>query len=72
VPGPTSNVCIPTFGQADATPPISIHSIKVTEGGTLIIIGSGTAGASFSVATSLGDSLCQSAMLRSTALLVTQ
>ena len=40
VPGATSDVCIPTFGQADATPPISIHSIKVTEGGTLIIQGS--------------------------------
>jgi hypothetical protein len=53
VPGPTSNVCIPTFGQADATPPVSIHSLKVTEGGTLILLGSGQAGASFSVATSL-------------------
>jgi hypothetical protein len=53
VPGPTSNVCIPTFGQADATPPISVNSIKVTEGGTLIILGSGKAGASLSVATSL-------------------
>lgn len=50
VPGATSNVCIPTFGQADATPPISIHSIKVTEGGTLIILGSTK---SFSVATSV-------------------
>jgi hypothetical protein len=46
-------VCIPTFGQADATPPISVNSIKVTEGGTLIILGSGKAGASLSVATSL-------------------
>jgi hypothetical protein len=51
VPGATSDVCIPTFGQADATPPISIHSMTVTEGGTLIILGK--AGASFSVATSL-------------------
>ena len=51
VPGATSDVCIPTFGQADATPPISIHSLTVTEGGTLIILGK--AGASFSVATSL-------------------
>ena len=51
VPGTTSDVCIPTFGQADATPPISIHSLTVTEGGTLIILGK--AGASFSVATSL-------------------
>jgi hypothetical protein len=50
VPGSTSDVCIPTFGQADATPPISIHSIKVTEGGTLIIQGSAKA---FSVATSV-------------------
>ena len=50
VPGSTSDVCIPTFGQADATPPISIHSIKVTEGGTLLILGSTK---SFSVATSV-------------------
>lgn len=50
VPGATSDVCIPTFGQADATPPVSIHSIKVTEGGTLIILGSTKA---FSVATSV-------------------
>jgi hypothetical protein len=50
VPGATSDVCIPTFGQADATPPISIHSIKITEGATLIVLGSAKA---FSVATSV-------------------
>jgi hypothetical protein len=43
-------VCIPTNTQADATPPISVHSIKVTEAATLIILGSTKA---FSVATSM-------------------
>jgi fibronectin-binding autotransporter adhesin len=52
VPGPTSDVCIPTLTTADATPPISVHSIQVGEGGSLLI-GSGKAGASFSIATSL-------------------
>jgi len=52
VPGPTSNVCIPTFTTADATPPISIHSLQISEGG-LLIIESGKSGASFSIATSL-------------------
>jgi hypothetical protein len=52
VPGSTSNVCIPEFTTADATPPISIHSLQVLSGG-LLIIESGKAGASFSVATSL-------------------
>jgi hypothetical protein len=52
VPGPTSNVCIPELTTADATPPISIHSLQITAGG-LLIIESGKAGASFSVATSL-------------------
>jgi hypothetical protein len=52
VPGPTSNVCIPTFTTADATPPISIHSLQISEGG-LLILESGKAGASFSIATSL-------------------
>ena len=54
VPGPTSDVCIPIFGQADATPPISIHSLQISEGGSLIIE-SGKAGASFSIATSLSN-----------------
>lgn len=48
VPGPTSDVCIPTLTTADATPPISVHSIQVAEGASLLI-GSG----SFSIATSL-------------------
>jgi hypothetical protein len=52
VPGLASNVCIPTFTTADATPPISIHSLQISSGG-LLIIESGKAGASFSVATSL-------------------
>jgi hypothetical protein len=52
VPGPTSDVCIPLLTQADATPPVSIHSLQISQGGTLIIE-SGNAGASFSVATSL-------------------
>ena len=33
VPGPTSDVCIPTFGQADAKPPVSIHSLQIILGG---------------------------------------
>ena len=52
VPGPTSNVCIPLLTTANATPPISIHSLQISQGG-LLIIESGKAGASFSVATSL-------------------
>ena len=32
MPGATSDVCIPTFGQADATPPISIHSLQIILG----------------------------------------
>jgi fibronectin-binding autotransporter adhesin len=52
VPGPTSDVCIPTLTTADATPPISVHSIQVSEGASLLI-GSGKAGASFSIASSL-------------------
>jgi hypothetical protein len=48
VPGPTSEVCIPIETTADATPPISVHSLQISEGGTLII-GSGN----FSIATSL-------------------
>jgi hypothetical protein len=52
VPGPTSDVCIPELTQADATPPISIHSLQITGGG-LLIIESGKAGASFTVAKSL-------------------
>ena len=54
VPGSTSDVCIPTFAQADATPPISIHSLQISEGGSLIIE-SGKAGASFSIAASLSN-----------------
>jgi len=52
VPGPTSDVCIPLLTTANATPPISIHSLQISQGG-LLIIESGKAGASFSVATSL-------------------
>jgi hypothetical protein len=48
VPGPTSDVCIPTFTTANATPPISVHSIQVGEGASLLF-GSG----SVSIATSL-------------------
>ncbi len=42
VPGPTSDVCIPTLTTADATatPSISVHSIQVSEGGSLLF-GSG-------------------------------
>jgi fibronectin-binding autotransporter adhesin len=54
VPGPTSNVCIPLLTTANATPPISIHSLQISQGG-LLIIESGKAGASFSVATSLNN-----------------
>jgi hypothetical protein len=50
VPGPASNVCIPTLTTVDATPPISVHSVQVAEGASLLI-GSG----SFSIATSLAD-----------------
>ena len=50
VPGPSSDVCIPTLTTADATPPISIHSLQLAEGASLII-GSGN----FSVATSVSD-----------------
>src|SRR5215469_8764030 len=54
VPGPTSDVCIPILTTANATPPISIHSLQISQGGGLII-DSGKAGASFSVATSLNN-----------------
>ena len=54
VPGPASDVCIPTLTTANATPPIAVHSLQVDEGGSLLI-GSGKAGASFSVATSLNN-----------------
>ena len=42
VPGPTSDVCIPTLTTADATATrsISVHSIQVNEGGSLLF-GSG-------------------------------
>ena len=54
VPGPTSDVCIPTFTTADgagllgSSPSISVHSIQVSEGGSLLF-GSGNV----SIATSL-------------------
>ena len=48
VPGPT------LLTTANATPPISIHSLQISQGGDLIIE-SGKAGASFSVATSLDN-----------------
>jgi hypothetical protein len=54
VPGPTSDVCIPTLTTADgagllgSTPSISVHSIQVAEGGSLLF-GSGKV----SIATSL-------------------
>jgi hypothetical protein len=50
VPGPTSDVCIPLLTTADATatPSISVHSIQVSEGGSLLF-GSGKV----SIATSL-------------------
>ena len=54
VPGPTSNVCIPTLTTADgagldgSSSSISVHSIQVAEGGSLLF-GSGTV----SIATSL-------------------
>lgn len=48
VPGPASDVCIPTLTTANATPPISVHSIQVGEGASLLF-GSG----SVSIATSL-------------------
>ena len=54
VPGSTSDVCIPLLTTATATPPISIHSLQISQGGGLII-DSGKAGASFSVATSLNN-----------------
>jgi hypothetical protein len=54
VPGPTSDVCIPTFTTADgagldgSSSSISVHSIQVAEGGSLLL-GSGRV----SIATSL-------------------
>jgi hypothetical protein len=56
VPGPTSDVCIPTFTTADgagllgSAKSISVHSIQVGEGGSLLF-GSGTV----SIATSLNN-----------------
>jgi hypothetical protein len=56
VPGPTSDVCIPTLTTADgaglngSAPTISVHSIQVAEGGSLLF-GSGTV----SIATSLSN-----------------
>jgi hypothetical protein len=50
VPTASSNVCIPTLTTADATPPISINSLQLAEGASLII-GSGN----FSVATSVSN-----------------
>jgi hypothetical protein len=54
VPGPTSDVCIPLLTTATAAPPISIHSLQISQGGGLII-DSGKAGTSFSVATSVNN-----------------
>jgi fibronectin-binding autotransporter adhesin len=48
VPGPTSDVCILTLATVDATPSISVHSIQVGEGASLLF-GSGKV----SIATSL-------------------
>jgi len=53
VPGATSNVCIPLLTTANATPPISIHSLQISQGGGLII--EGKPGATFSVATSVNN-----------------
>jgi hypothetical protein len=50
VPGPTSDVCILTLATVNATPPVSVHSIQVGEGASLLF-GSGKA----SVATSLAN-----------------
>ena len=52
VPGSTSDVCIPTLTTADATATksISVHSIQVAEGGSLLF-GSGTV----SITTSLNN-----------------
>lgn len=36
VPGPTSDVCILTLATVDATPSISVHSIQVGEGASLL------------------------------------
>jgi hypothetical protein len=52
VPGPASDVCILTLATVNATPPISVHSIQVGEGASLLF-GSGKAGASVSIAASL-------------------
>jgi hypothetical protein len=52
VPGPKSNVCINLLATVDATPPISVHSLELAEGASLLF-GSGTAGAGVSIATSL-------------------
>lgn len=54
VPGPKSDVCIPLLTQADATPPVSIHSLQISQGGDLIIE-PGKVGTSFSVATSVNN-----------------
>ena len=48
VPGPASDVCILALATVNATPPISVHSIQVGEGASLVF-GSGTV----SIATSL-------------------
>ena len=48
MPGPASDVCIVTLATVNATPPISVHSVQVGEGASLLF-GSG----SVAVATSL-------------------
>jgi hypothetical protein len=50
VPGPASDVCIPTLTTANTTTSISVHSIQVAEGGSLLF-----GGGSVSIATSLDD-----------------
>ena len=37
VPGPASDVCILTLATVNATPPISVHSIQVGEGASLLL-----------------------------------
>jgi hypothetical protein len=52
VPGPKSDVCILTLATVNATPPISVHSIEVGEGASLLF-GSGKSAAGVSVRASL-------------------
>jgi hypothetical protein len=52
VPGPKSDVCILTLATVNATPPISVHSLRLGEGASLLF-GSAKASVGVSVATSL-------------------